>query len=45
MAALVKQYKDRVIVHLPSSCTVKHLLWTVAEHLLTGTVRRAPNTA
>jgi len=45
IAALVKQYKDRVIVHLPSSCTVKHLLSTVTERLLVGTARRAPNTS
>lgn len=45
IAALVKQYKDRVIVHLPSSCTVKHLLWTVTERLLVGTARRTPNTS
>ena len=43
IAALVKQYKHRVIVHLASSCTVKHLLWTVTERLLIGTARRAPN--
>jgi len=29
----------------PSSCTVKHLLWTVNERLLVGTARRAPNTS
>ena len=45
IAALVKQYKHRVIVHLASSCTVKHLLWTVTERLLIGTARRAPNTS
>ncbi|GGE92790.1 hypothetical protein GCM10008020_42260 [Massilia psychrophila] len=45
IAALVKQYKDRVIVHLSSSCTVKHLLWTVTERLLVGTARRAPDTS
>lgn len=27
----VKQYKDRVILHLPSACAVKHLLHCVAE--------------
>lgn len=45
IAARVKQYKDRIIVQLPSSCTVKHILWTVTERLLTGSGRRAPNTS
>jgi len=45
IATLVKQYKDRVILHLPSSCTVKHLLWTVTERLLIGTSRRTLDTS
>ncbi len=33
IAVQVKQFKDRVILHLPSSCPVKHLLRTVTERL------------
>jgi hypothetical protein len=33
IAVQVKQFKDRVILHLPTSCTVKQLLQTVTERL------------
>lgn len=33
IAVQVKQYKDRVILHLPSFCPFKHLLKTVTERL------------
>lgn len=33
IAVQVKQYKDRVILHLPSSCPFKQLLKTVTERL------------
>ena len=33
IAVQVKQYKDRVILHLPSACAVKHLLHRVTERL------------
>ncbi|MBC7813897.1 MAG: IS1380 family transposase [Burkholderiales bacterium] len=33
IAVQVKQYKDRVILHLPSSCPFKHLLKIVTERL------------
>lgn len=33
IAARVKQYKDRVLLHLPSACTVKALLATVCQRL------------
>ena len=33
IAVQVKQYKDRVILHLPSACAVKHLLHCVTERL------------
>lgn len=33
IALQVKQFKDRVILHLPSSCPLKHLLRTVTERL------------
>jgi Transposase DDE domain group 1 len=33
LAVRVVQYKDRIKLHLPSSCPVKHLLRTVTEIL------------
>ncbi|MDO8753244.1 MAG: IS1380 family transposase [Anaerolineales bacterium] len=33
IAVHVKKYKDRVILHLPSSCPFKHLLKTITERL------------
>jgi Transposase DDE domain group 1 len=33
IAVQVKQFKDRVILHLPTSCAVKQLLQTVTERL------------
>jgi hypothetical protein len=33
IAVQVKQFKDRVILHLPSACPVKQLLQTVTERL------------
>lgn len=33
IAVQVKQYKDRVILHLPCACAVKHLLHRVTERL------------
>jgi hypothetical protein len=33
IAVQIKQFKDRVILHLPTSCTVKQLLQTVTERL------------
>ncbi len=33
IAVQVRQFKDRVILHLPSSCPVKQLLQTVTERL------------
>lgn len=33
IAVQVKQFKDRVILHLPTSCPVKQLLQTVTERL------------
>ena len=33
VAAQVRQYKDRVILHLPSSYPFKHLLWQLTERL------------
>lgn len=33
IAARVKQYKDRVLLHLPTACPVKALLATVCGHL------------
>jgi len=33
IAAKVVQYKDRIILHLPTTCTVKHLLKKVTEIL------------
>ncbi len=40
IAARVKQYKDRVILHLPSSCPVKELLKLVTERLCPSTRRK-----
>jgi hypothetical protein len=33
VAAQVKQYKDRILLHLPSSCPVKALLYRVTTLL------------
>ena len=33
IAVQVRQFKDRVILHLPTSCPVKLLLQTVTERL------------
>lgn len=33
IAVRVKQYKDRVILHLPSTCTVKSILTTICQRL------------
>lgn len=33
VATLVKQYKDRVVLHLPSAYPFKSLLWTLTERL------------
>lgn len=33
VAVQIKQYKDRILLHLPSSYPFKHLLWLLAERL------------
>lgn len=33
IAVLVRQGKNKIILHLPSACTVKHLLQTLTERL------------
>lgn len=33
VATQIKQYKDRIILHLPSAYPFKHLLWTLTERL------------
>ena len=33
IAAQVRQYKNKIVLHLPSACTVKHLLQTLTERL------------
>ncbi|NHZ94119.1 IS1380 family transposase, partial [Massilia sp. CCM 8733] len=33
IAVQVKQYKNKIVLHLPSACPVKHLLHTLAERL------------
>jgi hypothetical protein len=40
IAVQVKQFKDRVILHLPSSCPLKHLLRTVTERLFVAVPAR-----
>lgn len=40
IATKVKQYKDRVLLHLPSACPVKALLAKVCQQLYTPTRRR-----
>jgi hypothetical protein len=40
IAAKVKQYKDRVLLHLPSACPVKELLAKVCQRLYTPTRMR-----
>jgi len=42
IAARVKQYKDRVLLHLPSGCPVKGLLAQVCQRLSTRTSGCAP---
>ncbi len=34
IAVQVRQFKDRVMLHLPTSCPVRHLLYTVTQRLL-----------
>ena len=33
VATQIKQYKDRIVLHLPSAYPFKHLLWTLTERL------------
>ena len=40
LAVRVVQYKDRINLHLPSSCPVKHLLRTVKRNPLSGACAR-----
>ena len=45
IAVQVKQFKDRVILHLPTSCPIKQLLQTVTERLFVpkpATLLRSP---
>jgi hypothetical protein len=42
LAVRVVQYKDRVRLHLPSSCPVKTLLQHVTERLFNAQPRAAP---
>ena len=44
ITTLVKRYKGRVILHLPSSCIFKNVLQTVTERLLVGMPKRTLNT-
>jgi hypothetical protein len=42
IAVQVRQTKQRIVLHLPSACTVKSLLHTVSARLFTA-CRRAPS--
>jgi hypothetical protein len=33
IAVQLKQHKNKIVLHLPSACTVKHLLQTLTERL------------
>uniref|UniRef100_E6QVL5 Uncharacterized protein n=1 Tax=mine drainage metagenome TaxID=410659 RepID=E6QVL5_9ZZZZ len=33
VATQIKQYKDRIVLHLPSAYPFKRLLWTLTERL------------
>jgi hypothetical protein len=36
VATQIKQYKDRIVLHLPSNYPFKQLLWTLTERLFLG---------
>jgi uncharacterized CHY-type Zn-finger protein len=36
VATQIKQYKDRIVLHLQSAYPFKHLLWTLTERLFLG---------
>jgi uncharacterized CHY-type Zn-finger protein len=36
VATQIKQYKDRIVLHLPSAYPFKQLLWTLTERLFLG---------
>ena len=45
IAVQVRQYKKKIVLHLPSACPVKHLLQTLTERLYLPTPAKALNTS
>ena len=44
-AVQVRQYKNNIVLHLPSACPVKHLLQTLTERLYLPTPARILNSS
>uniref|UniRef100_UPI003CE7C5B6 transposase n=1 Tax=Massilia sp. TWR1-2-2 TaxID=2804584 RepID=UPI003CE7C5B6 len=45
IAVQVRQYKNKIVLHLPSACPVKHLLQTLTERLYLPTPARFLNSS
>ena len=45
IAVQVRQYKNRIVLHLPSACPVKHLLHTLTERLYLPTSAKTLNSS
>ena len=45
IAVQVRQYKNKIVLHLPSACPVKHLLHTLTERLYLPTPARSFNSS
>jgi hypothetical protein len=45
IAVQVRQYHNKIVLHLPSACPVKHLLQTLTERLYLPTPARVINTS
>jgi hypothetical protein len=45
IAVRVRQYKNKIVLHLPSACPVKHLLRTLTERLYLPAPARSLNSS
>ncbi|NHZ92628.1 IS1380 family transposase, partial [Massilia sp. CCM 8733] len=45
IAVQVRQYKNKIVLHLPSACPAKHLLQTLTERLYLSTPARSLNSS
>ena len=45
IAVQVRQYKNKIVLHLPSACPVKHLLQTLTERLYLSTPAKSLNSS